>query len=360
MKKGFILGTCIAAVFLAFSLLPLHAQEPELKIGFVYVSPIGDAGWTYQHDLGRIEMEEALEGRVKTKYIESVPEGSEAERVIRNLAASGHDLIFTTSFGYMNPTLKVAKQFPNQYFEHATGYKLAPNMGNYMPRLYEGRYLTGIVAGKMTKSNVLGYIAAFPIPEVIRGINAYIIGARSVNPKAQVKVIWVNSWFDPGREREAAEALIAQGADVLTHHTDSTAAALTGEEKGVYVIAYHSDMSDYAPNYQLTAATHHWGSFYIDVAKKVMDKTWKSESVWGGIKEGMMDIAPFSEKVPKTVASLVEKQKKMIKEGTLHPFQGIVKDQSGKVRVQEGQVMSDDDLKNMDYYVEGIMGSIPK
>jgi simple sugar transport system substrate-binding protein len=360
MRKLYVLFAGFIALFLAAGFLPLHAQEPELKVGFVYVSPIGDAGWTYQHDLGRLEMEEALEGRVKTKYIENVPEGAEVERVIRDLAKSGYDLIFTTSFGYMNPTLKVAKQFPKKYFEHATGYKLAENMGNYMPRLYEGRYLTGIVAGKMTKSNILGYIAAFPIPEVIRGINAYTIGARSVNPKVQVKVIWVNSWFDPGREREAAEALIAQEADILTHHTDSTAAALTAEEKGVYVIAYHSDMSDYAPNYQLTAATHHWGKFYTRMAKEVLDRTWKAESVWGGMKEGMIDIAPLNEKVPATVASLVELQKKAIKEGKFHPFQGPIKDQAGVVRVAEGSVMSDEDLKNMNYYVEGIVGSLPK
>lgn len=361
MKKLYVIFAGLIALFFAVGFSPLHAeQEPELKVGFVYVSPVGEAGWTYQHDLGRIEMEEAFKGRVKTKYIENVPEGAEVERVLRDLAKSGYDLIFSTSFGYMNPTLKVAKQFPDKYFEHATGYKLAENMSNYMPRLYEGRYLTGIVAGKMTNSNILGYIAAFPIPEVLRGINAYLLGARSVNPQANVKVIWVNSWFDPGKEREATDALIAQGADIITHHTDSTAPALTAEEKKAFVIAYHSDMSDYAPNYQLTAVTHNWGKYYIDEAQKVLDGTWTSQTVWGGMKEGMIDIAPFNEKVPATLASLVEFQKRAIKEDRLHPFHGPIKDSKNHTRLTEGSVMSDEDLKSMDYYVEGVLGSIPR
>ncbi len=207
------------------------AADLPFKVGFVYVSPIGDAGWSYQHDLGRKEMEKALGSKVVTKYVESVPEGADAERVIRELAQSGNKLIFTTSFGYMNPTLKVAKQFPKTDFEHATGYKTAVNVGIYNARFYEGRYLAGIVAGRMTKSNVAGYVAAFPIPEVVMGINAFTRGMRSVNPKAEVKVIWVNSWYDPGREREAAETLVSQGADVLTHHTDSTAVVQAAEAK---------------------------------------------------------------------------------------------------------------------------------
>ncbi len=227
-------GVAACAVALA---LPAAAQpkagEP-LKIGFVYVSPIGDAGWTFQHDTGRKEMEKALGGKVTTKYIESVPEGADAERVIRELAQTGHNLIFTTSFGYMNPTIKVAQAFPNVKFEHATGYKTSKNVGIYNARFYEGRYLAGIVAGKMSKTGVAGYVAAFPIPEVVMGINAFARGMRSVNPKAEVKVIWVNSWFDPGKESEAANTLISQQADVLTHHTDSTAVgAGRGGEEGV-------------------------------------------------------------------------------------------------------------------------------
>src|SRR5512143_2061688 len=275
--------------------LPAAAQSREpLKIGFVYVSPIGDAGWTHQHDIARIAMEKNLAGKVTTKYVENVPEGADAERVIRDLAQSGYKLIFTTSFGYMNPTLKVAQQFPNVDFEHATGYKTAKNVGTYNARFYEGRYLAGIVAGRMTRTNVAGYVAAFPIPEVVMGINAFARGMRSVNPKAEVKVIWVTSWYDPGREREAAETLVSQGADVLTHHTDSTATVQAAEAKKVYAIAYHSDMSKYGPNAQLTAVTHHWGDYYTKVAQSVVDGKWQQDNVWGGIKDGMIKLAPFN------------------------------------------------------------------
>lgn len=229
-----------------------------------------------------------------------------------------------------------------------------------MARFYEGRYLSGIVAGKMTKSNVLGYVSAFPIPEVIRGINAFTIGARSVNPEVEVKVIWVNSWFDPGREREAAEALVAQGCDVLTHHTDSTAAVLTAEEKGVYVVAYHSDMSKYGPKSHLTATSHHWGKFYTERTQEVLDGNWKSQSVWGGIKDGMIKLAPLNPVVPKEVADLVKEKEQAIIDGSFHPFQGPVKDQSGAVKVPEGETMADKDLIVMDYYVECVQGKLPK
>lgn len=335
------------------------AAEP-LKIGFVYVSPIGDAGWTYQHDLGRRRLEAELGAKVTTKFVESVPEGAEAERVIRELAASGHDLIFTTSFGYMNPTLKVAKLFPKVHFEHNTGYRRAKNVATYIARFYEGRYLTGIVAGKMTKSNTVGYIAAFPIPEVVRGINAFTRGLRSVNPTARVKVVWVNSWFDPGREREASDALIAQGADVLTHHTDSTAPTVTAEEKGIYAIAYHSDMSKYGAKAHLTASTHDWGGYYAMRAKEALAGKWKSGAVWGGIKDGMVKLAPFGPAVPKDVVSLVRAKEKAIAAGDLHPFQGPVTDQAGKVKVPAGKTMSDDELLTMNYYVEGVQGKLPQ
>lgn len=335
------------------------AEEP-LKVGFVYVSPIGDAGWTYQHELGRRQLEAELGDKVETKYVENVPEGAESVRVIRELAASGHKLIFTTSFGYMNPTIRVAKQFPDVVFEHNTGYKQAENVGTYVARFYEGRYLTGLVAGSMTKSNTIGYVAAFPIPEVVRGINAFTMGLRRVNPEVQVKVIWVNSWFDPGKEREAADVLIAQGADVVTHHTDSTAATLAAEEKGVYSIGYHSDMSKYGPNAHLTASTHDWGDHYVATAKAVLDGTWKSRAVWSGIKEGMVKLAPLNKAVPQEVADLVAQSQDAIAAGTLHPFQGPVKDQDGKVRVAKGSTMSDQDLLTMDWYVEGVVGKLPK
>jgi len=339
---------------------PATAQTKEpLKIGFVYVSPIGDAGWTFQHDTGRKEMEKALGDKVTTKYVESVPEGADAERVIRDLAQSGHNLIFTTSFGYMNPTIKVATAFPKVNFEHATGYKTAKNVGIYNARFYEGRYLAGMVAGKMTKTGVAGYVAAFPIPEVVMGINAFARGMRSVNPKAEVKVIWVNSWFDPGRESEASSTLVSQGADVLTHHTDSTAAVQTAEAKKVYAIAYHSDMSKYGPNAQLTAVTHHWGDYYTKVAQSVVAGKWQQDNVWGGIKDGMIKLAPFNKVVPPDVVAMVKKAEGEIAAGKLHPFTGPMKTNDGKEVLAAGKTITDAELSKMDYYVEGVVGKLP-
>ena len=349
----------IAACAVALA-APAAAQTKEpLKIGFVYVSPIGDAGWTFQHDTGRKEMEKALGGKVTTKFVENVPEGADAERVIRDLAQSGHNLIFTTSFGYMNPTLKVATAFPTVKFEHATGYKTASNVGIYNARFYEGRYLAGIVAGKMTKTGVAGYVAAFPIPEVVMGINAFARGMRSVNPKAEVKVIWVNSWFDPGRETEASNTLVSQGADVLTHHTDSTAAVQTAEAKKVYAIAYHSDMSKYGPNAQLTAVTHHWGDYYTRVAQSAVDGKWQQDNVWGGIKDGMIKLAPFNKVVPSDVVATVKKAEGEIAAGKLNPFTGPMKTNEGKEVLAAGKTITDADLSKMDYYVEGVVGKLP-
>jgi basic membrane protein A len=349
-----------AGIIAAAASLTALAAEP-FKIGFVYVSPIGDAGWTYQHDLGRLEMEKKLGDKIETKYIESVPEGGEAERVIREFAADGYGLVFTTSFGYMNPTLKVAKRFPKVVFEHATGYKKAKNVGTYVARFYEGRYLAGIVAGKMTQSNVAGYVAAFPIPEVLRGINAFTLGMRSVNADATVKVIWVNSWFDPGREREAAGVLIAQGADVLTHHTDSTAVVQAAEEKdGVWSVGYHSDMSKYGPTSQLTAVTHHWGNFYTKTAKEVLNDDWKSTDIWWGMKEDTIRLAPLNAVVPADVKAYVFEKEMGIKDGALHPFEGPIKNQDGEEVVPAGTAMSDADLLKMEWYVEGVEGKLPK
>ncbi len=331
-----------------------------LKVAFVYVSPIGDAGWTHQHDLGRLQMEATLGDRVETKYIENVPEGAEAERVIRQFAADGYDLVFTTSFGYMNPTIKVAGLFPDTTFEHATGYKSAANVGTYVARFYEGRYLSGIVAGAMTKSNVAGYVAAFPIPEVLRGINAFTLGMRSVNPDAKVKVIWTNSWYDPGREREAADVLITQGADVVTHHTDSTAAVQAAEDKGVYAIGYHSDMSRYGATAHLTAVTHHWGDFYTRRAQEVLEGAWSSQNVWGGIKDGMIRLAPLNGVVPAEIAILVAEKEAAIRAGDLHPFSGPISNQEGEEVIADGATMSDADLQKMEWYVEGVQGKLPR
>jgi len=266
-----------------------------------------------------------------------VAEGPDAERVIRELAQSGNDIIFTTSFGYMNPTEKVSKQFPKIKFAHATGYKTGPNFANYNARFYEGRYLTGVIAGKMTKTNVLGYVAAFPIPEVLQGINAFARGARSVNPKAEVRVIWVNSWYDPGKEREAALTLLSQGADVVTHHTDSTAVVQAAEEKGKYAFGYHSDMSKYGPKAHLTATTHQWGDYYTKAVQDVAAGTWKPSAVWGGYKDGMIKLAPLNPAIPADVKDQVAKLEGQLKAGTFHPFAGPVKDQDGKERVAAGK-----------------------
>ncbi|MEO8848335.1 MAG: BMP family ABC transporter substrate-binding protein [Casimicrobiaceae bacterium] len=337
-----------------------HAQAPApLKIGFVYVSPVGDAGWTWQHELGRRTMQQNLAGKVVTQFVENVQEGPDAERVIRELAQKGNQLIFTTSFGYMNPTLKVAQQFPNVKFEHATGYKTAANVGTYNARFYEGRYLAGIVAGRMTKTNVAGYVAAFPIPEVVMGINAFTRGMRSVNPRASVKVVWTSAWFDPGKERQASETLVSQGADVLTHHTDSTATMQAAEAKHVYAVAYHSDMSKYAPHAQLTAVTHVWDAYYTRVAQSMLDGTWKPDHVWGGIKDGMIRMAPFNAAVPQDVRDQMLKAQADIVAGRLHPFTGPLKDNEGKLRLAAGTTISDDALLKMDYYVEGVQGKLP-
>lgn len=337
-----------------FSATSMAAQD--ITIGFVYVSPIGDAGWTYQHDLGRLEMEKNT--GVTTKYVENVPEGPDAERVIREMAKRGDKVIFATSFGYMNPMLKVSKQFPNTAFVHATGYKMGKNMGLYNARFYEARYLTGVIAGEVTKSNVLGYVAAFPIPEVLQGINAFIQGARSVNPKAELRVIWVNSWFDPGKERQASMTLMSQGADVITHHTDSTAVVQAAEERGKYAFGYHSDMSKYGSTAHLTAATHHWGNYYTKVVKAAIAGNWKPENVWGGYKEGMIKLAPLNPSLPAELRNRIASMEKQLTAGTLHPFAGPVVDQDGKIRVVAGETMSDGDLSGMDYYVEGVVSKL--
>jgi simple sugar transport system substrate-binding protein len=327
------------------------------NIGFVYVSPIGDAGWTYQHDLGRLQLEK--ETGVTTSFVENVPEGADAERVIRDMAKRGDKVVFATSFGYMNYALKVSKTFRKTAFVHATGYKMGKNMGLVNARFYEGRYLNGVIAGEMTESNVLGYVAAFPIPEVLQGINAFIHGARSVNPKAELRVIWVNSWFDPGKERQAAMTLLSQGADVITHHTDSTAVVQAAEEQGKYAFGYHSDMSKYGPRAHLTATTHHWGDYYVKTVKEVQAGTWKPTSVWGGYAEGMIKLAPLNDAIPADLPNRIREMEKQMTEGALHPFTGPVVDQAGKTIVAAGQTMSDDQLNQMNYYLQGVVSKIP-
>ncbi len=357
--RSLVAGLAVVAVAIAAGFGPARAADP-LKVAFVYVSPIGDAGWTFQHDLARKAIEAKFGDKIKTSYVESVGEGPDAERVIRQLAADGNQLIFTTSFGYMNPTIKVAKQFPNVTFAHATGYKRSDNVSTYLARFYEGRYLAGIIAGKMTKSNTLGYVAAFPIPEVVRGINAFARGVRSVNPDAEVRVVWVSSWYDPGKEREAADTLIANGADVLMQHTDSTAVVQAAQDRKVYAIGYHSDMKKYGPKAHLTASTHNWNQFYIDKVQAVMDGTAKSDDTWGGIGAGMVELSPLGDMVPADVRKLVETASADIGSGKLHPFAGPVVDNKGKTRVPAGENISDGDLLGMQYYVEGVVGDLPK
>jgi len=353
------LARALLCAILATWLVP-HAGADErkpLKVGFVYVSPIGDAGWTYQHDLGRRAMEKALGDKVSTTVVESVAEGPDAERVMRDLARQGNRLIFATSFGYLEPALRVAAEFPDVRFEQTGGYKTAPNLNTYNARYYEGRYLAGLLAGKVSKTGVAGYVAGFPVPEVIQGINAFALGMRAANLKATVKVVWLDTWFDPARERDAALTLINQGADVLTNHSVSTAVVQVAEERGVGVIAYQSDMRRIAPHAQLTAITHEWGGYYTKVARAVIDGSWKPVPVWGGMKDGFVRLAPLNASVPKDVATLVAAREADIKAGRLHPFSGRIVDREGRVRLQDG-VMPDAHIATMNYFVPGVVGTL--
>jgi len=338
----------------------LAAAQP-VRVAFVYIDPVGDTGWSYQHDLARKEMEKALGGAVKTTVVEKVPDTADAERVIRQLAAAGNDLIFTTSFGYMEPTLRVAKLFPKVKFEHATGFKQAGNMVSYESRFYEGAYLLGVIAGKTTKSNTLGFVGSFPIPEVIRNIDAFTLGARSVNPKVHVKVIWVDTWYDPGKERQAAEALITQGADVLCQNTDSPAVVQVAEQRGVHAFGWDSDMAKYGPTAQLAANTQHWSDYYVQEVRKVIDGSWTGNrsTVWG-IKEGMVVLASLNKSLPPDVLKELDSRKQAIVEGKLHPFAGPLKDSTGAVKVPAGSTMTHEQLMAINWYVEGVDGAVPK
>jgi basic membrane protein A len=337
------------------------ANAAPLKIAFVYVGPVADGGWSYQHNLGRVALERELGAKVETTYVESVPETADAERVIRQLAAKDYSLIFATSFGYMEPTLKVAKLFPRVHFEHATGYKTAANVVTYQARFYEGAYLLGVLAGRMSKTNTLGYVASFPIAEVIRNIDAFTLGARSVNPKIHTKVIWADTWYDPGKERQAAEALIAQGADILCQNTDSPAVVQVAEEKGIHAFGWDSDMSKYGPHAQLTANTENWGVYYIDEAHKLLDGTWSGgrQTRWG-LKEGVVVLTPLNPAVPADVARVFEAAKQAIIDGTLVPFAGPIKDNKGVLKVAAHAAVSIDDLMSINWFVEGVDASLPQ
>jgi basic membrane protein A len=336
------------------------ALAGPLKIGFVYVGPVGDAGWTYAHDLGRKAIEKEFGDKVKTTFVENVAEGADSERVFRDLAAQGNTLIFGTTFGYMEPMLKVAKDFPAVNFQHATGYKTAVNMGVYDAHTYEGAYLAGVVAGKMTKSGKLGVVASIPIPEVIRNINAFTLGAQSSNPAISTRVVWINKWFDPGKEREGALALIGQGVDVLIQNTDSPATLQAAEEKGVYAFGWDSDMSKVGPKAHLASAAIDWAPYYTKVVTEALAGPVKSADSWWGVKEGAIVMASINPALPADVRTLLDQKTAAIRDGTLTPFQGPIVDQAGKEVVAAGQTMAIKDMKGLSYYVNGVDGAIPK
>jgi len=358
VRRALLILSVLALALAALSPLALAAEK--LKVGFVYVGPVGDGGWSYQHDLGRKHLEEVLKDRVETSYVEAVPEGADAERVFEEFARRGFKVIFGTSFGYMDPMLRVAERYPDVVFMHCSGYKRAKNMGTYFGKIEQPRYLSGLVAGAMTRSNLIGYVAAFPIPEVIRGINAFTMGVRKVNPQARVRVVWTFSWYDPPKEKEAAKALISAGCDVLAMHADSGAVPQAAEESGVWVVGYNSDMSKFAPTRHLTAPVWKWGAVYEAVVRDVMEGRWKSEDIWWGLERGVVDLAPINKAVPQEIAKLVEEEKARMASGQLEIFTGPIKDQSGKVVVEEGRRMTDEEILSMKYFVEGVEGNIPQ
>src|ERR1700745_3219235 len=328
MKKWNILAIAAVLGLTSETFGEVHAAE-KLKVGFIYLGPIGDLGWTYQHDQARLALVKEFGDKIETTYLENVSEGPDAERSIEQLVRAGNKLIFTTSFGYMDPTLKVAKKYPIVHFEHATGFKHDKNMGIYNGRFYEGRYIQGLIAGKMSKAGVLGYIASFPIPEVIMGINATMIAAQSVNPNIKVKIIWVNTWFDPGKEADAAQALLDQGADVIMQHTDSPAAMQIASERGKLAFGQDSEMIKFGPKTQLTSILDTWGPYYIERVKAELAGTWKSEDTWGGLDSHMFAMAPYTN-MPDDVKKIAEDAQAAITAGKLHPFKCPVVAQDGK------------------------------
>ncbi len=356
LSRRTLLGTGVAAGAAGLT-GGLRAADP-LKIGFIYVGPVTDNGWTYRHDVGRKDVEKALGDKVKTSFVENVPESPDTERVLRQLAQAGNQLVFATSFGFMEPTLRVAKQFPKVKFEHATGYKRAENVATYNARFYEGRAVIGTIAGHLTKSGLLGYIGSFPIPEVVMGVNAYLLAAQKVRPDARVKLIWVNSWNDPGKEADAAKALIDQGCDVLSQHTDSAAPMQIAEQRGIVAFGQAADQRAFGPTAQATAIVDDWGPYYIERAKAMLDGTWKSLDVWHGLKEGLVQLAPYGPKVPENVRKAADDVKGAIAAGKLHPFTGPLKDQKGNLQVAEGKTATDEQLLKMNWWVPGVEGQL--
>jgi basic membrane protein A and related proteins len=357
MRKILIAATAVMLATGA-SLFGASAAE-KLKVGFIYLGPIGDLGWTYQHNLGREALVKEFGDKIETTYLENVSEGPDSERSIEQLARAGNKLIFTTSFGYMEPTLKVAKKYPNVHFEHATGYKRDKNMAIYSGRFYEGRYIQGLIAAKMSKSGVLGYIGSFPIPEVISGINATILAAQTINPNIKVKIIWVNTWFDPGKEADAAKALIDQGADVIMQHTDSPAPMQVASERGKLAFGQDSEMIKFGPKTQLTSIMDNWAPYYVECVKAELEGKWTSEDTWGGLKSKMVVMAPYTNMLD-DVKKLAEDTEAAIIAGTLHPFKCPVVAQDGKeVECKGGKNLDDGQILGMNFYVKGIDDKIP-
>ncbi|MBZ0123818.1 MAG: BMP family ABC transporter substrate-binding protein [Roseovarius sp.] len=350
-----------AAVALGLGLAGAAGAAEKTRVGFIYVGPVGDGGWTYEHDQARQAVEAEFGDAVETVYRESVPEGADAERAITEMALKGADLIFTTSFGFMDATMAVARKFPNVRFEHATGYKTADNVSTYSARFYEGRAVQGHIAGRMTRSNIVGYIASYPIPEVIRGINAAFIHARKANPEVEFKIVWAFTWFDPAKEADAAQALIEQGADVILQHTDSTAPQAAAEKAGgIVTFGQASDMAEYAPMPRVSSIIDNWAPYYIARTRAVMDGTWQSQQVWHGIGEGMVRIGEITDAVPADVRQEALALKAAIGSGEYHPFTGPLKRQDGSDWLAEGEIADDGTLLGMDFYVEGIAGEIPQ
>lgn len=351
---------CLATGLIAAAPVAAFAVEP-LKVAFVYLGPRSDGGWTQQHDVARQKLEEAMGDKIKTTFVENVPETADSERVFRQLASDGYKLIFATSFGYMEPLQKVAKLFPDVKFEHVNGFKTAANISVYEPKFEEGFYLIGTIAGQMTKTNTLGFIGSFPIPSVMRNIDAMTLGAQAVNPKVKTKAIWVNTWYDPGKERQAADTLIAQGADNVAQNTDSPASIQAAQEKGTYAFSIDADMSSFGKKAQLSGTTEDWSGYYIAETKKVLDGSWTGNrrTRWG-LKEGLVVMAPLNPDIPPEAMKVFEDKKAKLISGELNPFAGPIKDNTGKEMVAAGAVMPDATFSSLNWYVEGIEGSVPK
>jgi basic membrane protein A len=331
----------------------------KLKVAFVYIGPINDNGYTQAQDQGRQYLVAKLGGKIETTYVENVAE-VDCERVESDLAQKGNKVIFATSFGFMDPTINAAKKYPKVTFLHCSGYKTASNVGTYFGREYQARYLTGMVAGKMTKTNLIGYVAAFPIPEVVRGIDAFTLGVQSVNPNAKVKVVWTNTWLNPPSEKEAGKSLIEAGADVLAQHQDTPAVVQAAEEAGKYSTGYDSDMSKFAPKGYLTGPVWNWGPYFVKAVQQVLDGTWKTSQYWGPMGDKVIEISPYTANVPQDVRTLVDAKKQQLVAGTWDVFTGPIKDQTGQIRVANGQKLTDAQLLSFDWFVEGVEGTIPK